>query len=138
MLGLAGACRLGGAWAQQVCPFAPPLTCAAASSDFLWDTARLRCAADRKSCRHNVRSPPASAFRQVPLREAPAFAATPELADLPHLPRRAAESDREVMEKGTRAFVSYVRGYKEHQCRFIFRLSGATSKQPTLYIPSAT
>jgi ATP-dependent RNA helicase DDX55/SPB4 len=25
------------------------------------------------------------------------------------------------MEKGTRAFVSYVRGYKEHQCRFIFR-----------------
>lgn len=35
--------------------------------------------------------------------------------------RRVAESDRDVMEKGTRAFVSYVRGYKEHQCRFIFR-----------------
>jgi ATP-dependent RNA helicase DDX55/SPB4 len=66
-------------------------------------------------------------FCQVPLREAPAFAAAPELADLSQLPRRAAEADREVMEKGTRAFVSYVRGYKEHQCRFIFRLSGATS-----------
>ena len=25
------------------------------------------------------------------------------------------------MEKGTRAFVSYMRGYKEHHCRFIFR-----------------
>ena len=25
------------------------------------------------------------------------------------------------MEKGTRAFVSYIRGYKEHHCRFIFR-----------------
>jgi ATP-dependent RNA helicase DDX55/SPB4 len=25
------------------------------------------------------------------------------------------------MEKGVRAFVSYVRGYKEHHCRFIFR-----------------
>lgn len=29
--------------------------------------------------------------------------------------RRAAETDREVMEQGTRAFVSYVRGYREHQ-----------------------
>ena len=30
--------------------------------------------------------------------------------------------DREAMEKGVRAFVSYVPGYKEHHCRFIFRL----------------
>ena len=29
--------------------------------------------------------------------------------------RRCAEADRDVMEKGTRAFVSYVRGYREHQ-----------------------
>lgn len=46
--------------------------------------------------------------------------------DLPlaRIPRQAAEADREVLEKGVRAFVSYVRGYKEHQCRFIFRLAG--------------
>lgn len=29
--------------------------------------------------------------------------------------RRRAETDREVLEKGTNAFVSYVRGYREHQ-----------------------
>lgn len=29
--------------------------------------------------------------------------------------RRLAETDREAMEKGTNAFVSYVRGYREHQ-----------------------
>jgi hypothetical protein len=27
-----------------------------------------------------------------------------------------------MMEKAMRAFVSYVRGYKEHHCTFIFRL----------------
>jgi ATP-dependent RNA helicase DDX55/SPB4 len=37
--------------------------------------------------------------------------------------RRLAESDRDVMEKGARAFVSYIRGYKEHHCKFIFQLS---------------
>lgn len=26
------------------------------------------------------------------------------------------------MEKGTRAFVSLVRGYKEHHCKFVFRI----------------
>eukprot|EP00877_Chromochloris_zofingiensis_P010332 jgi/Chrzof1/5552/Cz16g07090.t1 len=36
--------------------------------------------------------------------------------------RAEAESDREVMEKATRAFVSFVRGYKEHHCKFIFRI----------------
>ena len=35
--------------------------------------------------------------------------------------RSAAVSDRETLEKATRAFVSHVRGYKEHACRFIFR-----------------
>ena len=35
--------------------------------------------------------------------------------------RSASVSDRETLEKGTRAFVSHVRGYKEHACRFIFR-----------------
>jgi len=36
--------------------------------------------------------------------------------------RGRAETEREFMEKAARAFVSFVRGYKEHQCRFIFRL----------------
>ena len=35
--------------------------------------------------------------------------------------RSASVSDRETLEKGTRAFVSHVRGYREHACRFIFR-----------------
>lgn len=34
--------------------------------------------------------------------------------------RRMSVKDRAVMEKATRAFVSYVRAYKEHHCRFIF------------------
>ncbi|OQR81314.1 DEAD/DEAH box RNA helicase, partial [Thraustotheca clavata] len=29
--------------------------------------------------------------------------------------------DRDVLEKGTKAFISFLRSYKEHQCQFIFR-----------------
>lgn len=36
--------------------------------------------------------------------------------------RSAAKRDRDVMEKGLKAFVSYVRAYKEHHCSYIFRL----------------
>lgn len=36
--------------------------------------------------------------------------------------RAAAQKDRDVMEKGLRAFVSYIRAYKEHHCNFILRL----------------
>ncbi|KAG8390143.1 hypothetical protein BUALT_Bualt01G0052900 [Buddleja alternifolia] len=35
--------------------------------------------------------------------------------------RSAAKKDRDIMEKGLRAFVSYIRAYKEHHCSFIFR-----------------
>lgn len=35
--------------------------------------------------------------------------------------RSAARKDRDVMEKGVRAFVSYIRAYKEHHCSYIFR-----------------
>ena len=45
-------------------------------------------------------------LRKVPLTEAPAAEAA---ADLCAPARRAAEADRDVMEKGTRAFVSWVR-----------------------------
>ena len=52
--------------------------------------------------------------------------ACPGLPDpLPAL-RKCAETDREVMERGTRAFVSYVRGYREHQVGGVF----CTSPQP--------
>jgi hypothetical protein len=27
------------------------------------------------------------------------------------------------MEKGTKAFVSYIRGYKEHHCKYVFQLA---------------
>lgn len=29
----------------------------------------------------------------------------------------------QVMDKGTKAFVSYVRGYKEHHCKYVFQLA---------------
>ena len=43
--------------------------------------------------------------------------------------RKLAEQDRDVMEKGVKAFVSFVRAYKEHQCRFIFRLADLRLEQ---------
>jgi hypothetical protein len=49
-------------------------------------------------------------------------AGAPDAAELAALLRKEAETDREVMEKSTRAFVSFVRGYKEHHCKFVFRL----------------
>ena len=37
--------------------------------------------------------------------------------------RRESETDRLAMDYGTRAFVSYLRAYKEHVCKYIFRFS---------------
>ncbi|KAK9812827.1 hypothetical protein WJX72_004361 [[Myrmecia] bisecta] len=59
-------------------------------------------------------------LRRVPLQPAPALPNAPDL--FPSM-RREAETDREIMEKGVKAFVSFVRGYKEHHCKFIFRLA---------------
>lgn len=39
--------------------------------------------------------------------------------------RAAAKEDRDVMEKGIKAFVSYIRAYKEHHCSYIFRFAFA-------------
>jgi len=36
--------------------------------------------------------------------------------------RLESENDRLLMEHGTKAFVSYIRAYKEHQCKYIFRM----------------
>ncbi|CAM0879673.1 unnamed protein product [Alopecurus aequalis] len=38
--------------------------------------------------------------------------------------RAAASEDRNIMEKGLRAFVSFVRSYKEHHCSYIFNWKG--------------
>ena len=46
--------------------------------------------------------------------------------------------DREVMEKGSRAFVSLVRGYKEHQCKFVCKLqvrAGTWQNTPFPFVP---
>lgn len=37
--------------------------------------------------------------------------------------RKLSETDRLAMEYGTRAFVSYIRAYKEHVCKYIFQFS---------------
>ncbi|PKA67265.1 DEAD-box ATP-dependent RNA helicase 18 [Apostasia shenzhenica] len=53
-------------------------------------------------------------LRRVPLQERESFSDAPDL-------RSAAKEDRDVMEKGLKAFVSYIRAYKEHHCSYIFR-----------------
>ncbi|KAK9791145.1 hypothetical protein WJX73_001123 [Symbiochloris irregularis] len=62
--------------------------------------------------------------RKVPVQEQAGVQGVPEVDNdsLLAAVRAASEGDRDVMEKGTRAFVSYVRAYREHQCRFIFRM----------------
>jgi ATP-dependent RNA helicase DDX55/SPB4 len=57
-------------------------------------------------------------LRSVPLEERECSNEAPDVT--PQI-RTAALKDRDVMEKGLRAFVSYVRAYKEHHCSFIFR-----------------
>ncbi|EFJ12594.1 hypothetical protein SELMODRAFT_123861 [Selaginella moellendorffii] len=44
-----------------------------------------------------------------------------EVPDIIPKLRAAAMKDRDVMEKGLKAFVSYFRAYKEHHCTFIFQ-----------------
>lgn len=82
-------------------------------------------------------------LRKVPLVEGQLLPDAPDPADLSVFLRREAETDREMMEKGTRAFVSLVRGYKEHHCKFVFRIQvghfkwlrvqSPSSKVPVLY-----
>jgi len=40
---------------------------------------------------------------------------------LPSIRKLLVLNDRDVLEKGTKAYTSYIRAYKEHQCGFIFR-----------------
>ncbi|KAL2897265.1 DEAD-box ATP-dependent RNA helicase 18 [Bienertia sinuspersici] len=57
-------------------------------------------------------------IRRVPLQERKCSDNAPDI--IPQI-RSAAKRDRDVMQKGLRAFVSYIRAYKEHHCSFIFR-----------------
>ena len=69
-------------------------------------------------------------LRKVPLTEVSdveeeesGFPALPAAVDdVLSMLRKESESDRAVMEAGTKAFVSYIRAYKEHHCKYIFRL----------------
>eukprot|EP00164_Ancoracysta_twista_P012085 GFYU01018859.1.p1 GENE.GFYU01018859.1~~GFYU01018859.1.p1 ORF type:complete len:704 (+),score=203.94 GFYU01018859.1:145-2256(+) len=58
------------------------------------------------------------AVRKVPIEE---MQPTAEATDVIPLVRAVAQKDRDIMEKGVTAFVSYTRAYKEHQCQYIFR-----------------
>lgn len=57
-------------------------------------------------------------IRKVPIEERPKSNSVPDVVPLF---RAAAAKDRDIMEKGLRAFVSYIRAYKEHHCTFIFK-----------------
>lgn len=58
-------------------------------------------------------------IRKVPCEEMPL--PLDEIEDvLPRVKEWILE-DRDLLEKGTNAFISFVRSYKEHQCQFIFR-----------------
>ncbi|XP_076953408.1 DEAD-box ATP-dependent RNA helicase 18-like [Bidens hawaiensis] len=57
-------------------------------------------------------------IKRIPIEES--MCSEEALDVVPHL-RAAAQKDRDVMEKGLRAFVSYIRAYKEHHCNFILR-----------------
>jgi len=62
--------------------------------------------------------------RGVPLRRAdpdPTAASDAAARAVARCVRRDGETDRAALERASRAFASYVRGYKEHHCRYIFR-----------------
>jgi ATP-dependent RNA helicase DDX55/SPB4 len=44
-----------------------------------------------------------------------------KIQDVLPLIRSLVLKDRDILEKGTKAFTSYIRAYKEHVCAFIFR-----------------
>uniref|UniRef100_A0ACD5VM22 Uncharacterized protein n=1 Tax=Avena sativa TaxID=4498 RepID=A0ACD5VM22_AVESA len=60
-------------------------------------------------------------LRGVPLMEREC---STDIVDIVPQIRAAASEDRNIMEKGLRAFVSFVRSYKEHHCSYIFNWKG--------------
>ncbi|KAE8725752.1 DEAD-box ATP-dependent RNA helicase 18 [Hibiscus syriacus] len=57
-------------------------------------------------------------IRRVPLQERKCV---DDVDDVVPQMRSAAMKDRDIVEKGLRAFVSFIRAYKEHHCSYIFR-----------------
>ncbi|XP_057523265.1 DEAD-box ATP-dependent RNA helicase 18 [Amaranthus tricolor] len=57
-------------------------------------------------------------IRRIPLEERKCSDNSPDI--IPQI-RSAAMKDRNVMDKGLKAFVSFIRAYKEHHCSYIFR-----------------
>ncbi|KAL5974937.1 hypothetical protein ACLOJK_031613 [Asimina triloba] len=78
----------------------------------------------RQGCATVFLSPQEDAYveflrlRRVPLQER--NCSDTALDVVPQI-RSVAKKDRDVMEKGLKAFVSYIRAYKEHHCSYIFR-----------------
>ncbi|GAB9465756.1 Dead/deah box RNA helicase [Globisporangium polare] len=58
-------------------------------------------------------------IRKVPCEEMPL--PLDEIEDMLPKVKELILSDRDILEKGTKAYISFVRSYKEHQCQFIFR-----------------
>jgi len=50
-------------------------------------------------------------------------AAGPDVYDVLPSIRKLVLKDRDILEKGTKAYMSYIRAYKEHHCGFIFRFA---------------
>eukprot|EP01018_Ginkgo_biloba_P010644 Gb_12810 [translate_table: standard] len=57
-------------------------------------------------------------IRRIPIQERKC---TDAIVDIISQIRALAKEDRDVMEKGLRACVSFIRAYKEHHCSYIFR-----------------
>ncbi|KAI3994339.1 hypothetical protein MKX01_012596 [Papaver californicum] len=57
-------------------------------------------------------------IRRVPLQER---ICSDDVPDITPQIRTAAKKDRDVMEKGLKGFVSFIRSYKEHHCSYVFR-----------------
>ncbi|RHY33364.1 hypothetical protein DYB32_001693 [Aphanomyces invadans] len=60
-------------------------------------------------------------IRKVPLEEMNVSASAEDAVAVLEQVKALQLTDRDVVEKGTKAFISFVRSYKEHQCQFIFR-----------------
>ena len=61
--------------------------------------------------------------RQVPLTATSVFSSNVSATALTQRLREIAREDRHVMELAQRAFVSQVRAYMEHQCKYIFQIN---------------
>jgi ATP-dependent RNA helicase DDX55/SPB4 len=74
--------------------------------------------ADKKSSGDDKKAVSTKDFKRVILSASdPAL----QLTDVLPKVRDMVLKDRDLLEKGTKAFTSYIRAYKEHQCAFIFR-----------------